>query len=199
MNAIARFPVDDRMRTLPPVGGPASLLDCIGNTPLLRLGRIGGEFENVEFYAKAEWFNPGGSVKDRAALSIIREAESSGDLHPGKTILDATSGNTGIAYAMIGAALGYSVTLCLPESASAERKRILQRMKVPTEPSGAFRLFTRRTRSATFMPTSTVIPRIGARTLKPPAWKSGGKLAAASPISARAWEQPAHLPASREN
>ena len=82
-------------------------------------------FPNVEFYAKAEWFNPGGSVKDRAAYSMIREGERSGDLRPGKIILDATSGNTGIAYAMIGAALGYQVKLCLPTSASPERKHIL--------------------------------------------------------------------------
>src|ERR1700689_3456083 len=106
MNALANSSVEDRARALPPVGGSTSLLDCIGNTPLLRLARIGREFPNIEFYAKAEWFNPGGSVKDRAALSIVRDAELSGDLRPGKTILDATSGNTGIAYAMIGAALG---------------------------------------------------------------------------------------------
>ena len=80
---------------------------------------------SAEFYAKAEWFNPGGSVKDRAALNMIREGERTGALRPGKTILDATSGNTGIAYAMIGAALGYPVMLCLPSNASPERKRIL--------------------------------------------------------------------------
>ena len=101
------------------------LLDCIGNTPLLRLERIGPNYPNVEFYAKAEWFNPGGSVKDRPALDMIREARARGALRPGKTILDATSGNTGIAYAMIGAALGYPVKLCLPANASHERKRIL--------------------------------------------------------------------------
>jgi cysteine synthase B len=102
------------------------LLERIGNTPLLRLLRVGTEFSNVEFYAKAEWFNPGGSVKDRAAYSMIREGERRGDLRPGKVILDATSGNTGIAYAMVGAALGYRVRLCLPSSASPERKQILQ-------------------------------------------------------------------------
>jgi S-sulfo-L-cysteine synthase (O-acetyl-L-serine-dependent) len=102
-----------------------SVLDCIGNTPLLRLERIGREFPNVEFAAKAEWFNPGGSVKDRPALSMIQAGLSGGALSPGKTIIDATSGNTGIAYAMIGAALGYPVKLCLPDSASQERKRIL--------------------------------------------------------------------------
>lgn len=102
-----------------------SLLDQIGNTPLLQLGRIGAQFSPVEFYAKAEWFNPGGSVKDRPALSMIQSGLASGKLRPGKTLIDATSGNTGIAYAMIGAALGYPVKLCLPASASHERKRIL--------------------------------------------------------------------------
>ena len=79
----------------------------------------------VEILAKAEWMNPGGSVKDRAAARIVAEAEASGQLRPGKVLLDATSGNTGIAFAMIGAARGFPVTLCLPESASLERKRIL--------------------------------------------------------------------------
>jgi cysteine synthase B len=102
-----------------------SLLERIGNTPLLRLERIGKEFPNVEFCAKAEWFNPGGSVKDRPALSMIEAGLVSGTLRPGKIIIDATSGNTGIAYAMIAAALGYGVQLCLPDSASQERKRIL--------------------------------------------------------------------------
>ena len=102
-----------------------SLLEHIGNTPLLRLERIGREYSHAEFFAKAEWFNPGGSVKDRPALSMIRAGLASGALRPGKTIIDATSGNTGIAYAMIGAALGYPVKLCLPDSASPERKRIL--------------------------------------------------------------------------
>lgn len=101
------------------------LLDKIGNTPLIRFERTGKEFPNVEIYAKAEWFNPGGSVKDRAAYSMIRDGERRGALRPGKVILDATSGNTGIAYAMIGAALGYKVKLCLPSSASPERKQIL--------------------------------------------------------------------------
>jgi S-sulfo-L-cysteine synthase (O-acetyl-L-serine-dependent) len=102
-----------------------SVLDYIGNTPLLRLERIGKQFPNVEFAAKAEWFNPGGSVKDRPALSMIQSGLASGQLTPGKRIIDATSGNTGIAYAMVGAALGYGVTLCLPDSASHERKKIL--------------------------------------------------------------------------
>ncbi len=108
---------------LGPVG--RSVLKTIGNTPLLRLERIGRDFPNVEFLAKAEWFNPGGSIKDRPALSMIQAGLASGALRPGKTIVDATSGNTGIAYAMIGAALGHPVKLCLPDSASPERKRIL--------------------------------------------------------------------------
>ncbi len=102
-----------------------SLLDRIGNTPLLRLERISQELPNVEFCAKAEWFNPGGSVKDRPALSMIQDGLASGALRSGKTIVDATSGNTGIAYVMVGAALGFPVKLCLPDSASHERKRIL--------------------------------------------------------------------------
>src|SRR5882672_5525823 len=103
-----------------------TLLERIGNTPLLRLERVGSEFPNVEFCGKAEWFNPGGSVKDRPALGMIQAGLASGALRPGKTIIDATSGNTGIAYAMIGAAMGYSVKLCLPDSASHERERILR-------------------------------------------------------------------------
>jgi len=103
----------------------SSVLDHIGNTPLLRLAHVGSDFPNIEFCAKAEWFNPGGSVKDRPALGMIQAGLSSGALLPGKTIIDATSGNTGIAYAMIAAALHYPVKLCLPDSASHERKRIL--------------------------------------------------------------------------
>ena len=104
---------------------PAAL-GMVGNTPLLRLAKVGAEFPNVEFWAKAEWCNPGGSVKDRPALSMIQAGLESGALRPGKTIIDATSGNTGIAYATIAAALGYPVKLCLPDSASPERKRILK-------------------------------------------------------------------------
>jgi cysteine synthase B len=103
-----------------------SILGHIGNTPLLRIRRLFRGNESVEIYAKAEWFNPGGSVKDRAALSMILEAERSGKLKKGKTIIDATSGNTGIAYAMIGSALGYKVALALPANASQERKNALQ-------------------------------------------------------------------------
>jgi cysteine synthase B len=103
-----------------------SILDLIGRTPLIRLRQIERACPGVEIYAKAEWQNPGGSVKDRAAARMIVEGEQSGALTPAKTILDATSGNTGIAYAMIGAAKGYKVQLCVPENASAERKLILR-------------------------------------------------------------------------
>jgi cysteine synthase B len=102
-----------------------NVLERIGNTPLIRVARISFRRSNVEIAGKAEWFNPGGSVKDRPAYSMIQAGLASGELRRGKTILDATSGNTGIAYAMIGAALGYPVKLFLPHSASEERKRIL--------------------------------------------------------------------------
>jgi cysteine synthase B len=100
---------------------------AIGNTPLIRLRRVASDLpETIEIYAKAEHLNPGGSVKDRAALAMILAGEKSGELTRDKTILDATSGNTGIAYAMIGAARGYKVALALPKNASFERKRILR-------------------------------------------------------------------------
>ncbi|HEY0319958.1 MAG TPA: cysteine synthase family protein [Pyrinomonadaceae bacterium] len=104
-----------------------NLLSSIGGTPLLHLGRVARDLPTgVEVYAKAEHLNPGGSVKDRAALFMILDGERRGLLQPGKTIIDATSGNTGIAYAMIGAQRGYRVTICLPRNASVERKRILR-------------------------------------------------------------------------
>jgi S-sulfo-L-cysteine synthase (O-acetyl-L-serine-dependent) len=104
---------------------PASLIDLIGHTPLLKLQQLIRN-PRVEILAKAEWANPGGSVKDRAALNMILAGEASGALTREKTIIDATSGNTGIAYAMIGAARGYRVKLCLPRNASEERKAILR-------------------------------------------------------------------------
>jgi len=104
---------------------PASILDLIGNTPLLKLQYL-NDNPRVEIYGKAEWANPGGSVKDRPALKMILEGERTGALTPERTIIDATSGNTGIAYAMIGAARGYRVKLCLPANAGAERKAILR-------------------------------------------------------------------------
>ena len=100
-------------------------LDRIGNTPLLRIEGLIPDLPGVEILGKAEWLNPGGSVKDRAASNIVNNARSSGKLGPGKVLLDSTSGNTGIAYAMIGAAHGFPVTLCMPENVSVERKRIL--------------------------------------------------------------------------
>jgi cysteine synthase B len=114
-----------------PIPNPATaravnLLATIGNTPLLRLEKIAADLPGIEIYAKAEYFNPGGSVKDRAGLNMILDGERSGRLTRDRIILDATSGNTGIAYAMIGAAKGYRVKLCLPANASVERKRILK-------------------------------------------------------------------------
>src|SRR5687767_9398020 len=103
-----------------------SVLAHIGNTPLLYFPKLSAELPGVEIYGKAEFFNPGGSVKDRPALNMVLDGERTGRLTPGKTILDATSGNTGIAYAMLGAARGYPVKLCLPKNASPERKRILK-------------------------------------------------------------------------
>src|ERR1700758_1533996 len=101
-------------------------LERVGNTPLLRLDCVTSELPDVEILGKAEWYNPGGSVKDRAASRIVLEAQRSGKLGPGKILLDSTSGNTGIAYAMIGAVQRIPITLCMPENVSPERKRILQ-------------------------------------------------------------------------
>jgi S-sulfo-L-cysteine synthase (O-acetyl-L-serine-dependent) len=97
----------------------------VGDTPLLRFENLTREFPQIEILGKAEWTNPGGSVKDRAAFNIIQAALQSGALGPGKRLLDATSGNTGIAYAMIGAASSLPITLCVPANVSVERKRIL--------------------------------------------------------------------------
>jgi cysteine synthase B len=102
-----------------------ALLDRIGNTPLLRLDRLTQHLPNIQLLGKAEWANPGGSVKDRAASAIITAAQRDGQLTPNKSLLDATSGNTGIAYAMIGAAQGFPVVLCMPSNVSPERKHIL--------------------------------------------------------------------------
>lgn len=114
------------MRRAPAYASATDLESLIGNTPLVRLRRVTQHLSPaVQVYIKAEWFNPGGSVKDRPAWNMIRVAEQEGLLTPEKIIIDATSGNTGIAYAMIGAARGYRVQLCLPANANAERKRIL--------------------------------------------------------------------------
>jgi S-sulfo-L-cysteine synthase (O-acetyl-L-serine-dependent) len=105
---------------------PSRPVDLVGNTPLLELTSISREVPGVTILGKAEWYNPGGSVKDRPALWMIRDGEKSGALASGKVILDATSGNTGIAYAWIGASLGYKVKLCMPKNASEERKKVLR-------------------------------------------------------------------------
>ena len=102
-----------------------AVLKRIGNTPLLQLRRVGSELPGATLLGKAEWLNPGGSVKDRAAGKIVEEAFGAGDLGHGQRLLDATSGNTGISYAMLGAACGFGVTLCMPGNVSVERKRIL--------------------------------------------------------------------------
>lgn len=114
-----------RTGTKPPVFKD-SILQGIGNTPLIRLSRIANLPKGVELYAKAEWYNPGGSVKDRPALRIIEDAESSGRLTKDKIIIDSTSGNTGIAYAMIGSVKGYKVSLVMPSNVSEERKAIVK-------------------------------------------------------------------------
>jgi S-sulfo-L-cysteine synthase (O-acetyl-L-serine-dependent) len=122
----------DRVSIHPHVSAPQAFanlgqlsMERIGNTPLLRFPYITRELPAVEILGKAEWLNPGGSVKDRAAANIVAQAKASGKLTSGKILLDSTSGNTGIAYAMIGAAQGFRVTLCMPENVSVERKRIL--------------------------------------------------------------------------
>ena len=102
-----------------------SIAKLVGNTPLLRIHLFERRYPDLEVYAKAEWYNPGGSVKDRAALSMIEEGERTGRLTPGRTIIDSTSGNTGIAYALMGAAKGYGVCLVMPDNVSSERKQLV--------------------------------------------------------------------------
>ena len=122
------FPRQAHARTDQATPRPAgeALLDRIGNTPLLPLDALTRYLSTIHLLGMAEWYTPGGSIKERAAASIITEARRTGQLAPGKILLDSTSGNTGIAYAMLGAALGFPVTLCVPENVSPERKRILQ-------------------------------------------------------------------------
>ena len=107
-------------------GTYSSVIDLVGKTPLLRLRSFEDGLDHVELYAKAEWRNPGGSVKDRAAARMISDGERAGLLTKDKILLDATSGNTGIAYAMIGAAKGYRVRICMPENVTPERKKVLR-------------------------------------------------------------------------
>lgn len=117
------------MAMIAPVTGSellgTSLLDRIGKTPLVRLDGLTPHLESIQILGKAEWANPGGSVKDRAASFIVADAMQKGQINAARGLLDATSGNTGIAYAMLGAALGFPVTLCVPSNVSPERKRIL--------------------------------------------------------------------------
>lgn len=123
---LAAAPQGATLRPEPAPGLGEATLARVGNTPLIRVQRVVGDLPGITILGKAEWLNPGGSVKDRAASRIVAEAERSGQLAPGKVLLDSTSGNTGIAYAMIGAAKGFPVTLCMPSNASVERKRILK-------------------------------------------------------------------------
>ena len=119
--------------------GSPGLVARIGNTPLIPIRSLDGLREGVEVWGKAEWLNPGGSVKDRAAWSMVKAGEAEGRLGPGKTLIDATSGNTGIAYAWIGATRGFRVELCVPANAGAARKRLLQALGaelVLTDPLG---------------------------------------------------------------
>ena len=125
LTTLEQFNCSCKMKDMP-AQSRTELLAQIGQTPLLKLHRIASDLPGIEIFGKAEYFNPGGSVKDRPALNMIHTGEAAGLLTPEKIIIDATSGNTGIAYAMIAAALGYRVKLCLPSNASMERKRILQ-------------------------------------------------------------------------
>ncbi len=109
--------------TVKPLG--TGILERIGHTPLVRIERLTAHLQGVQILGKAEWANPGGSVKDRAASAIVTDAQRRGLLDSSRGLLDATSGNTGIAYAMLGAALGFRVTLCMPSNVSPERKRYL--------------------------------------------------------------------------
>lgn len=119
------------------ITGDVSILDLIGNTPLIRLEKLTAHLKNVQVYGKAEYMNPAGSVKDRAALNMIRYGIESGELTKEKTILDSTSGNTGIAYAMIGAVLGYKVKLIMPGNVSPERRAIVKMYGAETVLSSA--------------------------------------------------------------
>src|SRR5579875_1816309 len=107
------------------LSGPQDILSLMGGTSLLRFNRITRQFPNVEIYAKAEWENPGGSGKDRPAKNTILEAERAGLMNPERILIDSPSGNTGIAYAMICAARGYRLKICMPSNVSTERKQIL--------------------------------------------------------------------------
>ena len=174
-----------------------SLLAQIGNTPLVFLERISAAAPGVKIFVKDESRNPGGSVKDRPALNMVLDGERKGLLTPDKIILDSTSGNTGIAYAMIGAARGYKVKLCLPANASLERKRILKAYGaevILTDPAEGSDGAIRKCRdvyqanpSATFILTNTTIRPTGKRTSRPRASRFWSKPKAGSHILLRRW------------
>ena len=176
---------------LPSTRGAGPLFDLVGRTPLIRLQRIEKDKPGIEVYAKAEFANPGGSVKDRPARRMLLEGLSSGALVPGKTLLDATSGNTGIAYAMFGAALGIPVQLCVPDNVTARAQAHAARLwrgvgahrsrwRARTAPSARPGVATPQTPTGTSIRTSTTTRSTGARTTTPRARRSssrpGGRL-----------------------
>ena len=183
--------------------GAHSVVDRIGNTPLFRIQRLAAHLPNVEIYAKAEYFNPGGSVKDRPALGMILDGERRGKLTPDKVLIDSTSGNTGIAYAMIGAAKGYKIKLFLPAKRrqSATDPESLRRGNDSHESERGFRRSDSRmskpsiaaARRSTSTPTNTATPPTGGRTTRRPARRSSPKPKTALPISSRVWELAARL------
>ncbi len=188
----------DMIWRVAPNRAPGTLLDQIGQTPLLRLARVTADLPAaVEVWVKAEWFNPGGSVKDRAALRMVEEAERRGHLRPDKVLIDATSGNTGIAYALIGAIKGYQVELVMPANVSLERKALVRAYGArliesdPLEGSdGAIRLARQMVAQdprATSMWINTTTRPTGRRTLIPQASSCGSRPPAASRTSWLAW------------
>ena len=170
-----------------------TLLERIGNTPLIRLERLTAHLPGIQILGKAEWANPGGSVKDRAASAIVADARERGLLTPGKHLLDATSGNTGIAYAMLGAAMGFPVTLCVPGNVSPERKRILAAYGanvIWTDPADGSDGAIRKARelaaadpASTSTPTSTATTPTGAPIIVARQTKSGSRPPARSRTS----------------
>ena len=184
-----------------------NLLETIGATPLITLPSFAAELPGLTLLAKAEFMNPSGSVKDRAAKAMVLDGIARGLLTPGKTIIDATSGNTGIAYAMIGAALGYHVRLYLPQNTSPERKRIIRhygativrpiRWKVLTAPILKFRHKLLRIRNVIFIRTNITTPSTRIRISRRPEKRSGSRAGNRSPILSPVWAPPAASSASR--
>ncbi|RME00699.1 MAG: pyridoxal-phosphate dependent enzyme, partial [Calditrichaeota bacterium] len=118
--------IDQLVRSRPRRATGTRIEQFIGQTPLLDLSQLSPDPENIHIFAKAEWFNPGGSIKDRAALNIVQTALARGELQNGRRLLDASSGNTALSYAMLGAAMGFGVTLCIPENISPLQRALLQ-------------------------------------------------------------------------